>query len=275
MDSPANLTHMYTRDRMERNLGVGNIAEAFFRAWWEAHMAGQQSLLLGHFGYNPDGLVVGKDKADMLKSLPRSPDFAIFRSDSAGTPDERPLLGISINNQKSLYSMDNARSPRHCLECPRNQDCYRLATDRPTDLPGNLWYNLYNITNDYVLFSEAFEVDVLLVTIVSTAPNNVWAKVKGGEFKDEVYAYLTGQQLGGGRIDRFREYLLYNRGNPNCGPRDYSLFWTTHSQIHDGVIPYSIAGAPVNQGRPRSVACIDVRCAHLEPDLPAWLAQFS
>jgi hypothetical protein len=27
--------HMYTRDRMERNLGVGNIAEAFFRVWWE------------------------------------------------------------------------------------------------------------------------------------------------------------------------------------------------------------------------------------------------
>lgn len=266
--------HMYTRDRMVRNLGVGTIAEAFFRTWWEENLGTVAEITLSQFGYNPEGIVVGREKADMLKRLPRSPDFAVFRTEDLGTPREYPLVGISVNSQEKLYHMRTATSPADCYVCPRASDCHKVATGLPSSFPGNLWYNHYNITNDYRIFVEKFAADVLLVSIISRTPSAVWNAVKKKNRKKklgftevEIRALINGETLAGDGIEKLREYLIFKRGKSSSGRRTRQLFWYEYSDLYGQRVPYSITGAPVNQGRPRPVACVNVQLAKSEEEL--------
>ena len=175
---------MYTRDRMERNLVMGNIAEAYFRFWFETRYP-DSHIVLSQFGYNPEGIVSEATKALELKRNPNSPDFALFEREHLNTKEERPLLGISINSQHSFYSMDQARLPKLCYECARADACYAGKAQ-------NVWHNLYNIKNDYKLFYDLFDADVLLVTLIGRSMQYVFKKLQERpQWQEGVYQFLS------------------------------------------------------------------------------------
>jgi len=184
--------HMYTRALMRRNLTTGNVAEAFFRLWWAEKMAGARRIVLGQHGYNPDGIVEGRQKAKMLKRLPESPDFAVYLVGADGNPTGDPLAGISINSQANLYKMANARSPVHCVTCDRAARCHTAATTKD-DTYGNLWFNRQNIENDYAVFTELSGAPVVLATIVARFPSSC-QKIVADLFSDEAWALIHGRE---------------------------------------------------------------------------------
>lgn len=265
--------HMYTPRKMARNLGIGNIGEAFFRYWYETHCNELDDLSLRQFGYNPEGIVVGEEKKEMLKQLERSTDFAIYRAvDLDEDPQEaKPILGISVNTQKYTYTMSQARAPKMeykgeswgCFNCPRGNRCFDHEI-------GNLWYNEYNISNDYLLFRNEFGADVLLITIISKMPYTVWnGKIKKGEFDDELRRYLLDGKFSISEsqdVVDFLDYLLFLRAQVTS-PRDYEIVWLSYSDILSGKIRYHITGAPVSRGRPRPVVCIDLINSRSEREL--------
>jgi len=257
---------MYTRERMERNLGVGNIAEAFFRYWYEQSIAPKRpDLVIAQFGYNPEGLVFGPRKVEMLKELRESPDFALFRKADLGTAHERPIIGISVNGQGDLYTMHNARAPWLCWACARRvqQECYEERI-------GNLWFNRYNITNDYRGFRELFDRDVVLVSVIAKWFKSVFSKVRKAGLETAALTYIK-KGLGtepSPDVKSFIDMLTQiHRGNWKVEPRKYEIRWLLHSDVYDGKIPHSVAGAPVNVGLPREVVCIDVNNARGEREL--------
>jgi hypothetical protein len=258
-------SHMYTKEKMRRNLTVGNITEAFFRVWWEGHVGHVGGLELQQLGFNPAGIVEGKDKAEMLKAHAKSPDFALVRPDQG----DAIVAGISINGQRALYTMENAREPSLCHECERKDDCYRIARAGTAEAEGNLWYNLYNITNDYPLFVQGYDAPVVLVSIIGNFPNTIQGKVER-DFKQEAWDTLRGVDDGSESMASFRRYLLYSRGSLKGGRRQYRLVWNLHNEVESGRTPYSVAGAPVSRGLPRKVACVDASNARGEDDLVAF-----
>ncbi len=267
-------THMYTRERMDRNLGVGNIAEAFLRFWFEEKVASRlPHLKISQFGYNPEGLVVGREKVEMLKRLRESPDFALFLSTDVGTPGERPIAGISVNGQGGLYTMHNARAPWLCWKCARGaqEACYGKEI-------GNLWFNRYNITNDYRGFTELFHSDVILISVIATWFKTVFTRVRDEGLEAAALKYIKAGRDGEttSEIDRFIHVLTrIQRGKSGSELRKYELYWMLYSQILDGRIPQSITGAPVSVGLPREVVCIDVRSARSERELVDYLSSLT
>jgi hypothetical protein len=272
---------MYTRERMDRNLGVGNIAEAFFRNWFDKNVSAKRpDLILSQFGYNPEGLVVGREKVEMLKRLPRSPDYALFDKSTIGTDREKPIIGISVNGQGSLYTMHNARAPWLCWTCSRGaqQPCYEEKF-------GNLWYNRYNITNDYQSFTKLFETEVVLVTIVARWLGNVFKSVREEGLANTALQYVKhgeprrGEESISISVDkersdliRFLDLLRYQQqGKHHTKPRPYTLHWLPYSDVLNNKIPQSVTGAPVNIGQPREVVCIDSRDARGESQLVEYL----
>ena len=274
---------MYTPSKMTRNLVRGNVGEAFFRYWFETNCHGLDDLTLRQFGYNPAGVVVGEEKVEMLKRLERSTDFAIYRvADLKESPKEAgPILGISINTQNSPYTMYHSRSPKMdydgrtwgCYNCPRGRPCF-------DDDVENLWFNEYNISNDYRLFFDEFRVDVLMITILSKIPNLVFnARITKGQFENELREYLLG---GAKAILENRSILAYKllplfdqRYKNRTHPREYDLVWMNYRDILNGRIKYHITGAPVSRGRPRPVACIDLMHAFVEAELIKYIEDLS
>ena len=267
---------MYTRERMDRNLGVGNIVEAFFRNWFERQVSAKRpDLVLSQFGYNPEGLITGREKVEMLKRLPRSPDYALFDKSTLGTGQETPIVGISVNGQGSLYTMHNARAPWLCWTCARGaqQPCYEEKI-------GNLWYNRYNITNDYQSFTRLFKTEVILVTIVARWLGNIFKSVREEGLSNTALQYVKqgeprreegiSMSVDGetSELIRFIDLLTYQQqGKHHTKPRQYTLSWLLYSGVVDNKIPQSVTGAPVNIGQPREVVCIDSRDARGESEL--------
>jgi len=267
--------HMYTPSKMTRNLGIGNVGEAFFRYWYETKCHGLEDVELRQFGYNPEGVVVGEEKVDMLKTLERSTDFCLYSAeDLKNSPLEaEPILGISINTQKNYFSMIEARAPKlvykemdcGCFNCPRGDSCFKGLED-------NLWYNEYNISNDYKLFHDEFNSDVFLVTIISRTPNTVYnGAIRKDKFHDEMRSYLlTGESSikENPNVVDFLDYLVFDqRYKKKKVARDYELVWIKYTDILKGKIPYHITGAPVSRGRPRPVACINKKYSNPEVEL--------
>lgn len=275
--------HMYTPGKMIRNLGLGNVGEAFFRYWYETHCNGLDDLSLRQFGYNPKGVIVGKEKPEMLKQLERSTDFAVYRVDDLESDPmkAKPILGISINTQKHAYDMNQARAPRMeykgslcgCFNCPRGNVCFDDKVD-------NLWYNEYNISNDYMLFYKEFRADVLMVSIISKMPYAVWnRKISEGQFDKELREYLIKGKLAieqNRSIVEFLDYLLFDqRYRKRTRPRGYGLVWLLYSDILEGKVSYHVTGAPVSRGRPRPVACIDILKSRSEQELVRFIEKRS
>jgi len=274
---------MYTPSKMTRNLVRGNVGEAFFRYWYETNCYGLDDLTLRQFGYNPDGIIVGEEKKEMLKRLERSTDFAIYRvADLEENPDEAaPILGISINTQHSPFTMYQARTPKMnyngkiwgCYNCPRGKRCFNGDVN-------NIWFNEYNISNDYRLFIDEFKVDVILVTIISKMPNLIWnARIKRGIYEKELREYLFGGYksiIKNKDIIKFLDYLLFDqRYKDRTHTRNYQLVWLKYSDILEGKINYHITGAPVSRGLPRPVVCIDLKNASSERTLIKFIEGFS
>lgn len=258
---------MYTPEVMERNLGVGNIGEACFRSWFERRvMSAALGVTLEHYGYNPDGLVVGRDKVEMLKALAKSPDFVLISTAAASA--RVPLLGISVNSQSSLYTMHDARAPWLCHTCARNaqQDCYEEKI-------GNLWFNRYNIDNDYKGFVEAFGVDVLLVTIQAAWFGRVFKQVKEAGLEGAALRFIrngrsqveNGLRSSQDDVERFLTLLTKERR----GARDRKLkvVWLSYQGILNGRVPYSVAAGQSQFGRPREVVCVNSAMGQSEESL--------
>lgn len=274
---------MYTPSKMTRNLVMGNVGEAFFRYWYETNLQGIDDLTLRQFGYNPEGIVVGEDKVDMLKRLERSTDFAIYRvADLEESPKvAEPILGVSINTQKTPFTMYQSRAPKYdyrggvwgCYNCPRGKPCYNGNIE-------NLWFNEYNISNDYKLFHEEFKVDVIMVSILSKIPNIVFnGRIRKGQHEKELREYLL---EGSPAIEKnhdivnFLDYLLFDgRYKKRTRPRDYDIVWLKYSDILKGKITYHITGAPVSQGRQRPVACMELKYSRPEEELIELIEGFS
>lgn len=248
---------------MERNLVLGNIGEAFFRWWYENNIAPLRTdLVLSQFGYNPAGVVVGQEKVQLLKSLRRSPDFALFHAEDLGTEREKPLLGISINSQARVYNMWNARAPWLCYACARGEQeaCYAKQV-------ANLWYNRYNITNDYKGFVELFKVDVLLVSLLATWPARLLDTVRGLGLDTALLNYIREPKPS----DQDQQTLIRQMEGFIGRSRNHEIRWLLYSSIWKGAVKYSIAGAPVNQGVPREVVCIDLNDSKSEEALVQFL----
>jgi hypothetical protein len=262
---------MYTQDKMARNLGVGNVGEAFFRHWFETNIIPKNPRVsLRQFGYNPDGIVVGHEKVEMLKSLRESPDFAVF--DSTSGEDGKLLAGVSVNTQHSLFTMQQARAPWLCWTCGRKvqQECFDKKI-------GNLWYNEYNIINDYRGFVDLFGSEVLLVTIVATWFKTVYDKTVEEHLEAAALRYIkSGMPAAGASEDqeltRFMDLLLRMGGRSKGAPRKFELLWIPYSEVRSGHIPHSIAGAPVSRGLPRRVVCIDGKSAQKEDGFAPFVA---
>lgn len=257
---------------MERNLFLGNIGEGFFRYWFEDQIAPlSDEFTIGQFGYNPEGVVVGPEKVELLKSLTRSPDFALFGRKDLGTPSERPLLGISVNVQKQLYTMHNARAPALCWRCARGvqEECYRRNV-------GNLWFNQYNITNDYFGFVRLFEVDVLLVSIIATWPGAVLSGIQRYSLEDNLFGFINHglEEEPTSEMGKCIDILMFDQRYKEKRRRPYELRWIPYSRLLRQEIPQSIAGAPVNVGIPRKVVCVDMKDSFPENDLLRYLGEF-
>ncbi len=264
----AEIRHMYTREDMARRLGRGNVAEAFFRFWYEENVGPKaDNLVLQQFGYNPEGIVVGRKKVEMLKRLPRSPDYSLFKADELETPEERPMLGISVNGQGRYYTMWNAVSPPLCHKCARKaqEDCYEKRI-------GNLWYNQYNITNDYLLFTESFGAEVVLASIVAPWFDGVYKRIIAENLEEAALRYIrSGRANPDDQILRLVDLLtLEQRGRVHTRARNYSLQWLPYEDVRAGKVPQSVAGGPVSQGI-RKVVCIDSQQAGNEKDLVDFL----
>lgn len=278
---------MYSNQRMDRNLRIGDAGEAFFRYWFETNCHGLDDLVLHQFGYNPDGRITDEEKSEMLKALEESPDFALFSQSEIENPDmeAEPKLGISINTQKKYYDMEQARSPKishdtdlievgewGCFSCPRGDDCWGGDTE-------NLWFNEYNISNDYALFKDAFDVEVVMISIISTAPYSVDKK-----YTDDLYIDATREYLMNGRdalsneevVDFLDDLNFDQRYKKRTERRDYKIVFLIHSEIKDLIErdQYHITGGPT-RGRPRPVACISKSEAYPESDLVEYFDDLS
>src|SRR5207253_9097543 len=137
-------------------VAVGNVAEAIFKYWYEEYVR-NSALTLAQLSYNPQGRSSGEEKVKLLKCLARSTDFCLY--DAGSEPGAiRPVLGISVNQHAKGYSMWEARSAPGCWTCARKmqQPCYDKQIS-------NVWFNKYNIDNDYKNFHDTYKVEIVLV----------------------------------------------------------------------------------------------------------------
>jgi len=259
--------HMYVRERMARNLGLGNIGEAFFRDWFRQSVS-SPSLTLSQFGYNPEGIIVGEEKVKLLKSLARSPDYCLFKTSDIETDAEKPLLGISVNQQSKGYTMWEARFPPACYTCDRRaqQQCYEKKIS-------NAWFNKYNIDNDYKGFRELFQTDVIMVTLVLRWANSVYQKVKDANLGDALLQFIQdGNPQSSDSVAKTVDIVTREQRRSKEKPsRKYELKWLLYSDVVSGKVPKSVAGAPVSRGQPRKVICVNLEDTRNESELVRYL----
>lgn len=278
---------MYDPETMDRNLAIGDAGEALFRYWYETNCYGLDDVVLDQFGYNPQGVIAEEDKAEMLKEHEDAPDFALFDRDEyeqEGT-DADPLVGISINTQKEWYDMDNGPGVKldykseildgkdwGCYTCPRADSCYAGELK-------NLWYNEYNISNDYRLFTEEYDVDVVMISIISTTPYNARRKFQEDDrMFDACYRYLMHGENAVSKksVVDFLDYLAFDQRYKNrTEPRDEEFAFVRRSQIIDQLAEDSFHVTQSSVGGFRAVACIDSSMVADEGDLVNTLANFS
>lgn len=280
---------MYDPETMDRNLAIGDAGEALFRYWFETNCHGLDDLVIDQLGYNPQGMVSDTDKKEMLMELAESTDFALFRKeDYVQEGDEaEPILGISINTQKEWYDMDNNPGVKldytsdilpdsrwGCYTCPRADDCYEGDLE-------NLWYNEYNISNDYKLFVDEYDTDVLMVSIISTTPYNVRRKFQNDEqMFDACYRYLNdgADALGHKSVVEFLDYLVFDQRYTNrTEPREEQFTYVLREQLLDllKADSESFHVTEASMGSFRPVACIDSTAARNEQGLVDYISEYS
>lgn len=260
---------MYTDKQMERQLRKGDLGEALFREWAERALGGlftERGWSLEQQGFNPGGFVDRSDKEDLKENS--DPDFALYSSDV-----EQPITGISINSQKKWYSAASTMGG-FCIKCPRAWDCIDGNEE-------NLWYNKYNITNDYPQFKDRFDnVDVMLLTLrVNLDSVSKWAKEEN--YEKVVHGYIFGgiEQVVGKDREQFLHYLRHGRRSENWW-RSMEIRWILHSELEEldeeykvgaSKIPYWTTGGRSQFGRPREVCCVDVNLSRGEKELLYFL----
>ena len=262
--------HMYVHERMARNLGVGNIGEAFFRHWFQENIRNPDLVLL-QIGYNPDDIVVGEEKVKLLKSLKRSPDYCVFRAKDVGTNRERPLMGISVNLHTKGYTMWEARSATGCHKCSRNAQ--ELCYDRKIS---NVWFNKYNIDNDYKGFRELFNTDVILVTPTIQWADSVKKRIEDQNLADALLEFIRrGNPQSSDSVSKAVDIVLREQRRSKQRPlRKYGLRWLLYSDVLTGKVPHSVTGGNVQYGRPREVVCINMEDTRDESQLIQYLNNF-
>jgi len=278
---------MYDPETMDRNLAIGDAGEALFRYWFETHCDGLDDVVLDQLGYNPEGRVSDEEKSEMLKELADSTDFALFDKEDyeEDGAEAEPILGISINTQKGWYDMDNNpgvkldytsdildRNDWGCYTCPRAQRCYDGELE-------NLWYNEYNISNDYKLFVDEYDVDVLMVSIISTTPYNIRRKFKNDdEMFDACYRYLRHGEdaLDNEQVVDFLDYLAFDQRYKNrTEPREEQFNFVLRSQLLDLIDEEDFHVTEASMGAFRPVACIDGGVARDEQELIEYISSYS
>lgn len=258
--------HSYPEARMERNLTAGNVGEAYFRLWWDERIhPAAPDLALIQFGFNPEGIEVGREKVEMLKRLRRSPDFAVVRRSDLGG-DAMPIVGISMNGQARPYSMSQATNPVACFSCPRKGPCFEAATTKKGGFRGNLWFNDYNVTNDYRLFAEEFGVGVVMVTILAPFVSSLVRPVRE-RYERECREAILGAWSDESDVQGFTTFLRHEAGNPRRRRRRREIRWVMHDEIASGTLPTHVTGGNASYGKPRPVRCLDVDLAHTEEEL--------
>jgi hypothetical protein len=260
-------TPTYTRRGMERRLGRGNVGEAVLRLWMEDHLAelSGRRLEFVQWGFNPADLVEIEDKREEL--LARSdPDFVLVE---AGRYSE-PLLGVSSNSQKGPYNATHHMGGG-CIRCPHARSCVDGEVR-------TIWYNEYNITNDYPKFvSRTGALDVLLVTILLPSLDSAAGWIKKHELETALFGLITGLPSGtateASEHDRVVQYLRY--GARGSTPRPYEVFWETLSGIQNGRVATNRTGSRTQAGPPKKVVC--VLCSELrgEDDFKVFLQKLS
>jgi hypothetical protein len=252
---------MYTLKKMRSNLLKGDVGEAFFKHWCEQNIDVIKGVVAEQFGYNPKDVVNIKSKREILLSE-SFPDFAVFkRSD---TKRKKPLLGISVNTQSKGYTIDSTMGG-FCCECPRRKSCV-AGTEQ------NLWYNQYNITNDYPSFKSKYGADVILVTLFITWRDAVFKFVKANHLEPVVKRYLVGGRKAVKDSEAGKKFLqrLIFTGNTST-PRPYDMRWLALVDIEQNPSKYQVTGGLSQYGRPRKVYCVDYDLTKGEVDLKTFI----
>lgn len=245
---------------MQRQLRRGNVGEALFRLWTEDHATDFPHLEFRQQGYNPHGVVDVDAKRSHLKKS-SDPDFAVVRP---GSEPPQYLIGVSVNTQKRPYTAASTMGGL-CIRCPRAVSCL-------DGHEANVWYNRYNITNDYPQFRARFAgIDVVLATLWVPSIDTIFNRVKKMGVEELLLEYIRGgvKAIAGGDGDRLLEYLRY--GHRTKKRRNLRVVYALHSQLVSGEVPSFITGGLSQFGRPREVCCVDVRHAHSEDQLVAFL----
>jgi len=262
---------MYADATMRRNLSHGNIAEAMFRLWFERHCAHLRRTHLVQLGYNPLGTVPVASKSWLPENS--DPDFGLATTGAEG--DSKVVLGISVNAQQALYYIGSTAGGYCSIDlleqtaqgrrrpCPNIFDCHDGLADK-----GRLWYNEWNIKNDYPRFeSKAGARDTVLVTLLTKRPAQVAAWLKrlrdgnvadGDRMEQAIWVYLR-QGAGPAPSQDVAEFLRYleysNRRQPVLA--DFGLRWTLLSEVAGGRIErWLTASAMFDRGTPPKKYCV-------------------
>ncbi len=253
----------YTSDKMERQLRKGNVAEALFRLWTEDHAALLPNLTFRQQGYNPAEIVGVEAKRDELKRK-SDPDFAAIRK---GTKAPEYVVGISVNGQKSGYTAASTMGGL-CIRCPRGLSCL-------DGHESNVWYNRYNITNDYPQFRQRYAgIDVVLVTIMLPSIDTIFGKVRELGWESLVFDYIVGGSAeieGSPQADEMMTYLRF--GSRGKTRRHLEVRYVLQSDLESGAVPHFVTGGLSQYGRPREVCCVDIRLTHGEDQLLDYLSR--
>lgn len=253
----------YTPDKMERQLRKGNIAEALFRLWTEDHAALLTNLTFRQQGYNPAEIVGVEEKREELKRQ-SDPDFAAIRQE--GYQPEY-VVGISVNSQKSGYTATSTMGGL-CIRCPRGLSCL-------DGHESNLWYNRYNIVNDYPQFRKRYGgIDVLLVTFILPSSDTIFKKVGERGWESLVLDYIVGGSTAVAGQSEASEMLDYLRfGARGRNRRRMEVLHVFHSELESGTVPHFVTGGLSQYGRPREVCCVDIKLPHNEARLLTYLSR--
>lgn len=248
---------------MERQLRKGNIVEALFRLWTDDKRELLDKLEFRQLGYNPAGIITVDQKRDLLK-VASDPDFAVVR---AGSHPPRVLAGISINGQKRGYTAASTMGGL-CIRCPRSISCL----DRGE---ANLWYNRYNITNDYAQFRRRFpDVDVVLVSLLVASLDEIHKQAKKRSWHDLVFRLIGDGPAAVAAEPEGEEMIRYLRyGARGKVARSMTVLHLLHSELEIGTVPHFVTGGLSQFGHPRPVCCVDIKLAHDEQSLIDYLGR--
>lgn len=263
---------MYYRKGMERRLRKGDVGEALFREWFERTLGSSfnsQGLTLEQQGYNPGGF---RELSEKHLKVESDPDFAIY------SKNREPLLGISINAQKGLYTVESAMGG-NCIRCPRALSC-------ADGKEGNLWYNKYNLS-DYEKFGQRFNVEICMVSLLVNV-GGIYRWVAKNSYENLVHAYIFdgGASLPVKKREKIKDIVHFMRHNGRkTWDRPMEVKFVLHSQlveitpekpnVQEGKIPFWTAGGRVERGRPRPVCCVDAKHARNEQALINYLTKLA